>query len=82
MPVPVVTPRAAHTIRNQLASISRRSLGSGLIFPVLLIAYHKMPTILQTAIAGGLLGVTVYLGADVAGDYTTYVILRYFNAGV
>ena len=56
---------------------SRRSLGSDFIVSVLPVGNHTMPTILQTAIAGGLLGVTVYLAADVAGDYTTYVILRY-----
>ena len=60
---------------------SCRSLGSDFIFSVLPVGNHTMPTILQTAIAGGLLGVTVYLASDVAGDYTTYVILRYLNGG-
>ena len=33
-------------------------------------------SIVKNAIAGGLLGVTIYFAADVAGEYTTYVILR------
>lgn len=33
-------------------------------------------SIIKNAIAGGILGVTMYFAADVAGEYTTYAILR------
>ena len=35
-----------------------------------------MSRILHTGIAGGLLGVTLYLANDVAGEISTYIILR------
>ncbi len=32
--------------------------------------------IVHRVVAGSILGVAIYVGADVAGEYTTYVILR------
>ncbi|KAG2432337.1 hypothetical protein HYH02_013056 [Chlamydomonas schloesseri] len=36
----------------------------------------RVKPLLKTAAAGALLGVSVYVGADVLGEYTTYIALR------